>query len=458
LKSLYVAVAAGSTGVYTIAGTSSLTLTNSDNFLFVGNNGNGTFIQSNGTVQTASSAMVGRKPGSVGLYTIMDGDMQPNTLIIAEEAGATGVVNVTGGAVSSIYALRVGFAGNGTVNHSGGTVEVTASGQSLTIGNGAGSYGEYELSGAASIILTNNNYFYVGEAGTGIFNQSGGTVTVAALSMVGRHANSHGTYNLTGGTLNPATLIVGEAVGSTGVFTMVGGTIGPSGHIYIPQYGNSGTFNHSGGTIAGASGSQVFIGFGADTDGSYTMGGSADMVLTNSNNFLLVGEYGTGSLIQTGGAVRVGGSTVIARRANTIANYDISGGLLLTRDLSICEPAGSTGTLYVAGTGATIEVSNNFFQYGSDSTLHVQIGSDGVTPIMVTNTATLAGTLKVSLGNTGYPDSSDVITVVNAASLSGAYESTNCVFPLVDVNVVYENGDVKLTDFQIQGGSVFKLR
>jgi len=356
LKSLYVAVAAGSTGVYTIAGTSSLTLTNSGNFLFVGNNGNGTFIQSNGTVQTASPAMVGRKPGSVGIYTLLGGLFHPQSLDICEEAGSTGTFNMAGGNVLFDAHSHVGDRGHGTVNQSGGTI-TAAPGAYWFVGSVSNSVGKHILSGSGSLIFTNSsNYFFIGNEGNGAFVQSNGIVQTAAPVMIGRENGSSGTYIMEGGSFMPASLIICEKTGS-------------AGHLAI-----------SGGSMS------------------------------------------------------------------------------VESDLSLSQTTGSTGTLHVAGTGATINVNGSFYTANTNSIFHATLVGDNVSPVMVTNGATINGEVRVEIDPLNPPARSAVVTIINSASLSGKFTSTNCIDPLQSVTVIYEDGDVKLTDFQARLGMVILVK
>ena len=67
----------------------------------------------------------------------------------------------------------VGYDGRGTIDQSGGTNTISAGAGSLDVGVLAGSTGTYNLSGTGALVVNTNEY--IGDAGTGFFNQTGGT-------------------------------------------------------------------------------------------------------------------------------------------------------------------------------------------------------------------------------------------------------------------------------------------
>lgn len=138
-----------------------------------------------------------------------------NFFSVGEAAGMSGVVNQTAGAVNVTGQLRLGHFGTNTsvYNMSGGTVTMTGASQanspSQAAGGGASTVGDNNLSGAATASIIGGG-IYLGIDGTGIFNQSNGTVTTNWIVLDNRSDTSFGTnmptgvdaYNLTGGTLN----------------------------------------------------------------------------------------------------------------------------------------------------------------------------------------------------------------------------------------------------------------
>src|SRR4051812_13769768 len=70
----------------------------------------------------------------------------------------------------------LGINGRGTFTQSGGTNTIAAGTGFLDVGVFAGSTGTYNLSGTGALAVNTNEY--VGDVGTGFFNQTGGTHTI----------------------------------------------------------------------------------------------------------------------------------------------------------------------------------------------------------------------------------------------------------------------------------------
>lgn len=150
---------AGGTGYYDLSGGDL-----SANDLHIGEYGTGEFTQSGGTNTIASELFLGRQNGSLGSYTLNDGTLTADVERIGIEDGSTGT-----------------FTQNGGTN--------TANG--LTLGAVSGSNGTYNFFGGT---LTDS--LIVGDAGTGIFNNSGGTHNVTDNLTLGNQSTGNGTYNL----------------------------------------------------------------------------------------------------------------------------------------------------------------------------------------------------------------------------------------------------------------------
>ncbi len=127
----------------------------------------------------------------------------------------------------------------------GGTATITQLGEvcgTMSLGNNVGTGTVLMTSGS---LLTINN-FNVGDSGTGIFTQSGGTNTVSSQLNLGFNSNGYGIYNLSGSGLVSAPY---EYVGLLG----------------------SGTFTQSGGTNVVSSSGFLDVGFNSGTNGSYSL-------------------------------------------------------------------------------------------------------------------------------------------------------------------------------------------
>src|SRR4029077_20874525 len=98
----------------------------------------------------------------------------------------------------------IGYNGRGTFEQSGGTNTIAAGSGFLDVGVFAGSKGTYNLSGTGSLVV--NTIEYIGDVGTGVFNQTGGTNSISGPEphlYLGYNAiGTGGTYNLSGGALS----------------------------------------------------------------------------------------------------------------------------------------------------------------------------------------------------------------------------------------------------------------
>jgi hypothetical protein len=163
-------------------------------------------------------------------------------------AGATTTTFSMSGNTLTVQGMGVGQNGRGIVQQSGGTTNVahTAFNPDLVIGDNAGSSGIYNLSGNAVLLVEGNEY--IGQAGTGVLNQTGGTHTVDFSLHLGFSAGGMGTYNLSGGS---ATINSGVHVGGSGVgvLDVSGGAVLNAGLTFTIANTPASVANLSDGTI-----------------------------------------------------------------------------------------------------------------------------------------------------------------------------------------------------------------
>ncbi|NQU40688.1 MAG: hypothetical protein HQ523_12095 [Lentisphaerae bacterium] len=311
----------------------------------------------------------------------------------------------------------------------GGTARITQDGQSaqsLTLAFGGGDSGHVRMESGSLAISQNQT---LGRGGTGTFTQLAGTNTAGADVVLGEQSGGFGGYYLQGGSfaVNNGHIRVGHLNGSTGEVVQTGGRL-----------------------EAMTSNKYLYLGVDAGSTGSYTMSGSAVVALTNTENYIFCGEYGTGTFIQSNGTVAVKSYVMVGRRNGSTGCYRIEDGTLdIDGWLVVGEEATATGTFEVKGTAPTITVGGQYSQ-NSLSALKVELNASGVSPITVSGAATVNGSLTVAFDGTDYGDLADTVTIINAAGLSGTFTSTNVVAPLLGVEVVYDvgSGDVKLTNFE----------
>ncbi|MFO0788977.1 MAG: hypothetical protein U0805_05930 [Pirellulales bacterium] len=195
---------------------------------------------------------------------------------------------------------------------------------------------------------------------------SGNNLTSGAMFIGGHNGvtptNGRGTVTQSAGTHTISSgvdLVVGYGAGSSGVYNLSG-----TGSLIAPQsifLGNSGTgtINQSAGTVtvnAGSIGSFNMATF-AGSNGLYNLSGTGQFT---SNKSEYIGDQGTGTFTQTGGANTIQGAgnhLYLGNAAGGVGNYSISGGTL-TANNDVNVGVAGTATLNISGTGS-VYIGNN---------------------------------------------------------------------------------------------------
>ncbi len=236
---------------------------------------------------------------------------------IGEVAGDTGVMNVHGsGSFTSASDLNIGDTGASNTPATG-TLNLSGSGQ-ITINSGGGFY-------VGSGFSTNTE-------GNGTVFQSGGTLTAngttdGGFTIGGRKSKlAIGIYNLSGGTVNANTNVWDGGFGT-------------------------GTMNQTGGVFQSA----FFLSIGRQTGGTGTWNISAGSLnQTNSSDWLLVGEAGTGTLTISGtGQVTTAGLIKVGQTGGK-GTINLDGGTLTTPAIQQ-----GTGTASFNFSGGTLKATTN---------------------------------------------------------------------------------------------------
>src|ERR1035437_2153947 len=254
---------------------------------------------------------------------------------------------------------------------------------------------------AGDINVTGGGQLFVGNYGVGIYNFSGGTVTVSNYIAFGR-SGGNGTFNMTGGILNQrgtGNLLVGTGFqapsgGSTvGVLNQSGGTIDCQGQFLCPENSPStGTYNMSNNAVLNVH-NWIAIGRNGGT-GVLNISGGAAITHDGGGNFD-IGGGGPGTVNQNGGAVtNASGQTWIGESSTAI--WNLNSGVANLGTINIVQTGSGTGTLNVNGgllianeittgnslgfstlnlNGGTVQASANNVNFLHDVTLaFVQLG------------------------------------------------------------------------------------
>jgi fibronectin-binding autotransporter adhesin len=454
------------TGVGTVNHTAGM-LNASAGWTFIGTNGGtGTYNMTGSSSITTGQIWLGSRDadGSNGTMTMdTTGTVTVATMRIGDNDGvartSTGTLNITNGTIHNSGEFQVGrWGGVGTVNQSGGTVNVNGgwfgiandnagsagsrysiSGGSLNLNNsvnaeiGADTTGIFELSGTGTFTT---NQFFVGfrSGGNGILNQSGGSLTArAGESQIGGNAGATGVYNLSGGTVTmDSNLQVGAS--GTGTLNMTGGTINNTGWLVVGRFtGGNGTANVSAGQILhNNAGTSIIV--GEQGTGVLNISGTG-LVSVNSPVGLRVGHTPTGN-----GTVNLDGGTLEAHvvqktDAASIAKFNFNGGTL--------KALAGSGDFFVGMSSANLEVKAGgavIHTNGFDIAINQGLNGAGGLNKLGSGTLTLngistyagqtivsAGTLKLGAGAS--LNASSVVDVAAGASFDGSAVVGGIIIP-----------------------------
>ncbi|WP_088347170.1 MULTISPECIES: autotransporter domain-containing protein [Rhodomicrobium] len=307
--------------------------------------------------------------------------------------GTTGQLNVGDqstlhfNTTNGIARLQVGYFsgvndGNGTVNMTGGTINVTPTAPNyLVLDIGRGSLGS-----------------------VGTFNQSGGLVDLANGALQVGVAQGTGTYNLSGNavaSLTSGTVYFGDGVGGSGTLAVHDNAqfllngVGGGGQFFLGNDQGTGHIIQDGaGSLvvltvpAGFSVGSSSGGVGIGGTGTYDLS-AGELEIRGVGMILGADDQGTGIFNQTGGIVTVaGGSIAFGLGSST---YNLDGGEL---QFAVVNPLVSLGGVHAFNFGdGTIRAVANFstaldFNMVGDSTINTFDGTIGHT---VTFSGPMAG-------------------------------------------------------------------
>ncbi len=366
---------------------------------------------------------------------------------VAVALNNTGTINVTAG----ILNLSAGGSHTGSFALSGGTPLQLA--------------GTHTFSAASSLTGASASVDFVSGAATVDGSLSVGTIQISGGSAVLNTNTSVVTLTLSGGSLGGTGIVTvtatmtwsgGDMAASTGKTVLAGsatGTISGTGNKYLSRtLENSGTLDYTG--------SNLQFGFAAAQAGVLinlsgavlNLTGDGDLSLANGgshavNNAGTLNRSGTGTttvdagisfgnagsvninagtLDVASGYIQTAGATVLASGTTlaSVGGVDLQGGSLsgvgtISGNLTnggVVNPGGT-------GTAGTLTITGNYIQTAS-GVLNIELGgttAGAFDVLAISGTATLDGTLNVSVINAYSPTVSDTFAVLTYASQTGVF-------------------------------------
>jgi len=378
--------------MYSISGSGNVLLTASGTITFSGSNSYlaGTTISYGELVITAGGVVshpaanmtVGDVLGESGTLRLTGGSLANYDGDLGNVAGSAGAAFVTSGTWTNTNDLNIGYSGTGAVTISGGSVTVAGS---TILGRDDTAFGELIVSGGS---LSVGSVLNVGQGGVGQMTINGGYVSDVD-AYIGANSLSSGTATITSGTwFNGGNLIVGFG-GGVGELNISGAGVVVVGDT-LSRDSLLGAINlNTGGTL--------IIGTGTDT-------GTLDTDLTNNGTLIFdrsdPSQYvnvvsGTGHVIKRGaGTLQFTGSNTYSGGTEILdGRIDVAfGGAIVhpSATLSIGNSTGASGGLDVSvGTvnTALLDITNGdlYLTSGLVESGTARIGVFG------TGTATIAG-------------------------------------------------------------------
>jgi hypothetical protein len=357
----------GGTGTVSVTG-GSLIVTRS---IQVGNFGDGTFTQNGGVVTneqthinrgsytllggvfTSTSSTDVSGYGGAALFQQSGGTHNTPHLTIGDKDTVAATYDLSGGVLKTdLTAIANNYYGatTGMMNHRGGMHETGI----LGLGSFSGNVGTYNLLSTGSLTAAQVK---VGEEGTGVFNQSGGTATVTEFKL-GTWTTGTGRAELSGGQLNANYLTVGER--GDGSFKQTGGTV-RTDYLQVlyheAEAGKQASYSLSGGMLQSY---WLSVGNGVSSAEARfeQTGGNVEADSVGIN-----GSTGKSNHAMSGGTLSTQSLAVFGK----YSTMDHSGGTVTVNDLD----DGVSGSLLVSGAGANYRLSGTGVVRASEAVIYL---------------------------------------------------------------------------------------
>jgi RHS repeat-associated protein len=386
------------------------------------NNATGSVNLRGGTINGGTIATTGNAE-LVALYEggTLNGVTLAGTLDedVAQVRG--GPLNVTGGMTLSNGTIKIGA---GNVIHFIGRETLGGTGTFLFADSNTSTQLSVDNNGALTIgasVMIHGNSGIVGTAGSSVTNNgtvaSDGAGTISVLGVT-----NYATGTLTGGTWQVSNNSILEIMGANVTTNAASVVIDGAGSRIYSDTANTNAFA---GLAANAASGQFTIQNGANLNlgpASLMNGGS---LTVGAGSALTVASYtqtaGSTTLLGTLGAATPAAGTP-GQSTVSLQGGTLSGAGTLNADVA------NAGQVMPGPSLGILTVNGNYAQ-SSTGTLDTEVGGTtpgtGYSQFAVSGTATLGGTLNVTLVNGFGPSSGQVFQIITFASASGSFATVN---------------------------------
>ena len=370
-------------------------------------------------LQVSAALRVGRYSGASGTFTQHTGVVAANEVYLAPSGGATGTYVMAGGELSSIGATYVGTAGTGSFT-------MDDAGANLAVGGD----------------------LWVGTAGgVGTITHNAGTANVSGQLKLGHSSNGSASYTMTGGVATLGSLIfpwfsgTGTLdIGGSGVMTNNGATtyVGNRYGVGTISLSDNATLDHSGSMVIGRQagsessvgnavsvydnaslqvGVEIQLGQNATSDGTLNLHGGSVVVADD----LWVSYGGTGTVVQSGGAVSISNRLGIGSSSGRYGYYTITNGTLDTAGSLLLGSSTGSGLFHVVGTNASITIGDtgdeDFTVQGNSGEVKFTFNTNDISVITVQDDINLNGNGTITVTNaSGSALSEGIYTLMSSSN------------------------------------------
>ena len=447
----------GAVGV-TKLGTGTLTLSGVNTYTGATTVSAGTLVLSGARTAAATNGFnVGNLASNTGTLNVTAGTFTVGTtnssFLIGSGTGATGIMNQTGGSLTTIgNQLLIGNLGaTGTYNLSAGTLTTIAGTLGVTVGVNTGSTATFNLSGTGTLTMPATSTLQItrsdnsGASGvTGTFNQTAGTATVGILQMGGSNtapatanANANATLNLSGGIFAVTTFNQLSGANTSTSAINISGTA----DVTLPAFptargtGSTATLTFDGGTLKSTAASAAYM---SGLTSAKIKAGGANFNIDSAKDIAITQALLTDAVSLNGGLTKTGVGALTLAGANTYTGATLVSAGKLQLDGSAAGTLTTSGL--TVGAGASLG-----FTAGAASTLN-----------LTGKTFSLGGTVAFDIGATGV---NDALTVGNLTLTANGAFAFNLIGPIsgASYTLLTSTNPITTGGFMIGGQTVGKL-